>query len=191
MLGLELFSWWLRPFITFIHFQFCSTVKMVRFKQLYCCYIFFLDCSLAPGLFLIFFLGLYSTLKVSAVFSLNGLCSFLLCWTDQRLFFPGTSPILSTTSALTMESIEVTVGIAGSYAVTAITLSSLFYWFTAAKRHPGEVWCLCKARLAIPAQPLGNAGHHFCSVICHKQCHKIVYKTSYLVNGWSHYIIDA
>lgn len=93
MLGLLLFSWWLGPFIP-LHFQFCSTVKMVRFKQLYCCYIFFLDCSLAPGLFLIYFLGLYSTLRVSAVFSLNGLCSFLPCWTDQRLFFPGTSPVL-------------------------------------------------------------------------------------------------
>jgi len=67
-------------------------------------------------------------LKVSAVFAVNamaqemfcGLCSFLPCWSDQRLFFPGMSPILSTTSALTVENIEVTAGIAGSCPVTAI-----------------------------------------------------------------------
>uniref|UniRef100_A0A8C4WMK5 Amino acid transporter transmembrane domain-containing protein n=1 Tax=Gopherus evgoodei TaxID=1825980 RepID=A0A8C4WMK5_9SAUR len=92
----------------------------------------FLDCSIVPGVFFIYFLGLYTTFKVSAIFPLNAVAlrdniwamfSSFQCsriWAVERLLFPLLAIIPPTVIAVVTENIEVIVGITGSYAATTI-----------------------------------------------------------------------
>ncbi|XP_025058987.1 transmembrane protein 104-like isoform X3 [Alligator sinensis] len=92
----------------------------------------FLDCSVAPGVFFIYFLGLYTTFKVSAIFPLNAVtlrdnlwamfspfqCSHI--WIVERLIFPILTILPPIVIAMVTENIEVIVGVTGSYAATII-----------------------------------------------------------------------
>nr|XP_025041203.1 transmembrane protein 104-like isoform X2 [Pelodiscus sinensis] len=92
----------------------------------------FLDCSIVPGMFFIYFLGLYTTFKVSAVFPLNAVAlrdniraifsSFQSShiWVVESLLFPLLTIIPPIVIAVITENIEVIVGITGSYAATII-----------------------------------------------------------------------
>ncbi|CAM4621939.1 unnamed protein product [Caretta caretta] len=94
----------------------------------------FLDCSIVPGVFFIYFLGLYTAFKVSAIFPLNAVAlrdniwamfSSFQCsriWAVERLLFPLLAIIPPTVIAVVTENIEVIVGITGSYAATTIQL---------------------------------------------------------------------
>uniref|UniRef100_H3AS47 Amino acid transporter transmembrane domain-containing protein n=1 Tax=Latimeria chalumnae TaxID=7897 RepID=H3AS47_LATCH len=92
----------------------------------------FSDCSIIPILFFLYFLGLYTTFKVSAVFPLNAVTlrdnlkamfSHLQCsrvWVVERLVFPLVAIIPPVVIALATHNIEMIVGVTGSYAVTVI-----------------------------------------------------------------------
>uniref|UniRef100_A0A8C0J5M1 Amino acid transporter transmembrane domain-containing protein n=1 Tax=Chelonoidis abingdonii TaxID=106734 RepID=A0A8C0J5M1_CHEAB len=92
----------------------------------------FLDCSVVPGVFFIYFLGLYTTFKVSAIFPLNAVAlrdniwamfSSFQCsriWAVERLLCPLLAIIPPTVIAVVTENIEVIVGITGSYAAATI-----------------------------------------------------------------------
>ncbi|XP_050822474.1 transmembrane protein 104-like [Gopherus flavomarginatus] len=92
----------------------------------------FFDCLIVPGVFFIYFLGLYTTFKVSAIFPLNAVAlrdniwamfSSFQCsriWAVERLLFPLLAIIPPTVIAVVTENIEAIVGITGSYAATTI-----------------------------------------------------------------------
>lgn len=110
-----------------------------------------------------------------------GFCSSLPA--DQRLFPPSTSPA---TSALTREDMDGTVGVVAP--VTVIHFAIPLCWLTSAREAPGRVWCLPEAPLMFQPNLWVMLAVNFCS-ICHKHCHRLVYQTSHVVNGWSCYRI--
>lgn len=184
MLGLVLFSWWFGPFISF-HCQFCSTAEMVRFKQLWSYGVFFwlLSCSWAgPHLFLWTIFNTRVVLVLPSMqwferrsvgcahsFPVGLIKEFFLSWCES-----------DTVTHKCSDRGEHRSDCRNSWLLRC-DCDPLCHPSSAGllqpKRHAGEGWCLPKAHLAGPAQALGNAGHHFCS-ICRKHYHKIVYKTS-------------